>query len=205
MAKKETDSNTEQKILAAAKKIFTLKGLAGARMQDIADEAGINKALLHYYFRSKDKLFEVIFHEAFNRFLPRFNHVIESDLPLFHKIEQFAGYYIEMAIENPYLPLFVLNEMNKHPEEFFKKAWASTPPPVEVLIAQIESEKKKGKIRKDITPPQLVMNIMSLCVFPFVGKPLFKMIMHVEEPQFRQLMEQRKKEVAQFIIAAIST
>jgi TetR/AcrR family transcriptional regulator len=204
MINKLKDINAEQKILAAAKKIFTLKGLAGARMQDIADEAGINKALLHYYFRSKDKLFEVIFNEAFTRFLPRLNHVIESDIPLFEKIEKFTGHYIDMAIENPYLPLFVLNEMNKHPEEFFKKTWADNPPKVEILVAQIEKEKKKGLI-KNITPPQLVMNMMSLCVFPFVGKPLFKMIMHIEEATFLKLMEERKKEVAKFIIAAIST
>jgi TetR/AcrR family transcriptional regulator len=203
MDKVVEDSTTEQKILAAAKQIFTLKGLSGARMQDIADQAGINKALLHYYFRSKDKLFEVIFHEAFSRFLPQLNHVIASDMPLFEKIEKFTGYYIDMAIENPFLPLFVLNEMNKHPAEFFKKTWANNPPQVEILVAQIERDKKKGLI-KNIAPVQLVMNMMSLCVFPFVGKPLFKMIMHIEEQQFRQLMEQRKKEVAAFIIAAIS-
>jgi TetR/AcrR family transcriptional regulator len=204
MIKVEKDTNAEQKILAAAKKIFTLKGLDGARMQDIADEAGINKALLHYYFRSKDKLFEVIFNEAFTRFLPRLNHVIESDMPLFEKIEKFTGHYIDMAIENPYLPLFVLNEMNKHPEEFFKKVWADDKPKVEILVVQIEKEKKKGAI-KNIAPQQLIMNMMSLCVFPFVGKPLFKMIMHIEDEQYRKLMEQRKKEVAGFIIAAIST
>lgn len=196
------DSSTEQKILAAAKQVFTQHGLAGARMQDIADKAGINKALLHYYFRSKEKLFEVIFHEAFAQFLPRLNHVIESDMPLFEKIEQFAGNYIEMAIANPYLPLFVLNEMNKHPEAFFQKVWASNKPKVEILVAQIKEGQQLGHI-KNIAPAQLVMNIMSLCVFPFVGKPLFKMIMHMEEAQFGQLMEQRKKEVAAFIIAAI--
>ncbi len=194
--------NAEQKILAAAKKVFITKGLDGARMQDIADEAGINKALLHYYFRSKDKLFGVIFQEAFTRFLPRVNDIIESDLALFEKIERFTGYYIDMALDSPYLPLFVLNEMNKHPEAFFKKMWHGNPPRADLLLKQVEEEKKKGNIRP-INPVQLVINIMSLCVFPFVGKPMFMMIMHLNDTQFKQLMEQRKKEVAAFIINSI--
>ena len=85
---KKKDSTTEEKILAAAKKIFVQKGMAGARMQDIADEAGINKALLHYYFRNKEKLFEVIFLAAAERLFPRINRIFEADMPLFERIEE---------------------------------------------------------------------------------------------------------------------
>ena len=87
MAKVQQDTTTEGKILAAARKVFIAKGMAGARMQDIADEAGINKALLHYYFRSKEKLFETIFKELSLQFLPRINSLFESELSLFEKIE----------------------------------------------------------------------------------------------------------------------
>src|SRR5205809_3897614 len=102
------DDTTEQRILTAAKKIFLAKGLDGARMQDIADEAGINKAMLHYYFRSKDKLFETIFEEVAIHFLPRITEIFESDKSLFKKIEAFCEVYIEQVKQMPYLPFFVL-------------------------------------------------------------------------------------------------
>ena len=87
MAKQKKDGTTEERILAAAKKVFIHKGMYGARMQDIADEAGINKALLHYYFRNKEKLFEVIFKDAAGQLFPTINMIFESDSPLFEKLE----------------------------------------------------------------------------------------------------------------------
>ena len=88
MVKAKKDISAEEKILAAAKKVFTRNGMDGARMQDIADEAGINKALLHYYFRSKDKLFQVIFVQEAKKFFPKIKMIFESDLPLFEKTQQ---------------------------------------------------------------------------------------------------------------------
>src|SRR6478735_10691909 len=95
------DLSTEEKILNAAKKVFLTKGMDGARMQDIADKAGINKALLHYYFRSKDKLFERIFIEEAQKFMPRVTHIMLSEMTLFEKIEKFVGEYIDTLIQNP--------------------------------------------------------------------------------------------------------
>src|SRR5271156_3051845 len=112
MVKEHADLPAEQRILAAAKKVFLLKGMDGARMQDIADEAGINKALLHYYFRSKEKLFEVIFREAMDQLFPRIIGILNADKPLFDKIESFCGEYVGMLLNNPYLPMFVMNEVN---------------------------------------------------------------------------------------------
>ena len=123
MVKVKKDSTTEGKLLAAAKKVFTTKGMAGARMQDIADEAGINKAMLHYYFRDKDKLFEVIFLQEAEKFFPKINTIFESDLPLFEKIEQFVNEYIDEMVENPYLPWFILNELNRDADQFLSKIW----------------------------------------------------------------------------------
>src|SRR5436309_11093265 len=99
------DQSAEEKIIAAARKVFLSKGMDGARMQDIADEAGINKALLHYYFRSKDKLFEHIFMEVVAAFLPRIFAILESEATLFEKIEQFCSEYIGQEIKTPYVPI----------------------------------------------------------------------------------------------------
>ena len=82
----EQELSTEKTILEAAKKVFLDKGFDGARMQEIADEAGINKALLHYYFRSKDKLFDAIFEEAFKQFLPNISDIMVSDISIEEKV-----------------------------------------------------------------------------------------------------------------------
>jgi TetR/AcrR family transcriptional regulator len=203
MGKVQRDSTSEEKILEAARKVFIAKGMAGARMQDIADEAGINKALLHYYFRSKEKLFETIFKELSFQFLPRVNFIFESDLPLFSKIEMFCSEYISKMIENPFIPLFIVNEMNKQPETFLKKMWGTKKPLVSKFIEQVEQEVKKGRIRK-IQPTHLLLNMVSMCIFPFVGKPLCQLVMGINEPTYRQLLEERKKLVPQFIIQSIS-
>jgi len=203
MVKIKKDQSTEEKILSAARKVFLSKGLAGARMQDIADEAGINKALLHYYFRSKEKLFEMIFIESAQKLFPKINFIFESNMPLFEKIEHFADEYISVMVENPYLPSFVLNEINQNPASFFKKLTEKFGfPDPKLFLKQIEKEIRKGNIKR-INPVQLLMNMLSLCIFPFMAKPLFQLRLGVGEIQFREFMEQRKKEVPRFIIDSI--
>lgn len=203
MTKYKKDKGTEERILEAARSVFIRRGMSGARMQDIADEAGINKALLHYYFKNKEMLFEKIFMEAAGKIFPRINMIFSSDEPLFTKIEQFCGEYIDMILENPYLPLFVLNEMNRDPVYFIKKLWQkeNKPEPYKFL-QQVEAEIKKGTI-KNISPLQLLMNMLSMTIFPFIGKPVFQINLGIDEIQFRMIMEQRKKEVPKFIIDSI--
>ena len=198
----EKDRSTEERILDAAKKVFISKGMSGARMQDIANEAGINKALLHYYFRSKDKLFEVIFLETVARFIPRVNEIMNSDLSWSEKIKSFAVEYIEKVIANPFLPLFIMNEMHKQPDEFLKKMWGGDKPRLEKFVLQLQGAIEAKEIRP-IDPAQLIMNLMSLCVFPFIGKPLLQMAAGINDKQFFALMEERKRHVPEFIIQAL--
>ncbi len=202
MDKEKQGSNTEELILKAAKNVFIRQGMAGARMQDIADEAGINKAMLHYYFRSKEKLFETIFQEASKKFAPRLKEIFESDEPLFTKIEMFCSEYMNKMIENPYIPLFIINEVNRQPDEFLNKMWGKSRPDVNKLVQEIEREIKKGTI-KNIHPLQLVMNMISLCIFPFLGRPMLQRMAGISQKQFNELMQQRKTEVSKFIIDSI--
>ena len=203
MVKKAKDTGTEEKILAAARKVFTTKGMAGARMQDIADEAGMNKALLHYYFRDKEKLFETVFLAEAQKFFPTINAIFASEKPLFEKIETFVSEYIDEMVENPYLPWFVINEINRDPDQFMYKIWGkdNLPKPGK-LLEQIEAEIKAGRIRP-ISPVHLLMNMISMTIFPFVGKPMFVRNLRLSDKQFREIMEQRKKEIPSFIINAI--
>ena len=203
MVNKGKDSTAEERILAAARKVFTTKGMTGARMQDIADEAGINKALVHYYFRDKDKLFEVVFMQEAQKFFPKINAIFNSDAPLFEKIENFVSEYVDEMVENPYLPWFVMNEINRDPDRFLYKVWGeqNLPKPAK-LLEQISLEVKEGRIRP-VNPMHLLMNMISMTIFPFVGKPMFIRNMSLDDAQFREIMLQRKKEVPAFIKAAL--
>ncbi len=173
MVKKRIDASAEQRILSAAKKIFVAKGMTGARMQDIADAAGINKALLHYYFRSKEKLFETIFKEAVQGFLPRVNQIFESDKTIFEKIEMFCKEYIDQIRKTPYLPIFILNEINQQPEVLVKKMWGNRKPPVNLFFA------------------------------PFAARPILEQVGSISKTQFDTLMEERKTMIPQLIISSI--
>lgn len=203
MDKVKIDKSTEEKILEAAKKVFISKGMYGARMQDIANEAGINKALLHYYFRSKQKLFEVIFAAAAQKLFPKINFIFESDMPLFEKIEHFTEEYITVMMENPYLPLFVLNEISQDPQVFLNKVWGKQNlPRPQKFLDQIEREVKRRAIRR-ISPLQLLMNLISMTIFPFVAKSMFQYNLGLSESQYKDIMEQRKKAIPKFIIDSI--
>jgi AcrR family transcriptional regulator len=203
MVKIEEDISTEEKIRFAARNIFFRKGFAGARMQDIATEAGINKALLHYYFRSKEKLFEEIFREAFDKLVPHIIEAFSSTLPFFDKIRAFCFAYVTMAMENPYIPIFILNEIHANPEGF-QKTFGDIPKkvPHTLLKAEIKKAVDEGLIRP-IDPPQLIMNMLSLCMFPTISRPMFQLVMNISDVQFKKMSELRKTEVADFIIQAI--
>jgi len=200
---KKKDKNTEQVILQTARRIFIQKGLAGARMQDIADQAGFNKALVHYYFTSKDKLFDLVFEEEFGNFFSNLAGIVSSDLPLFEKIENIVSLDIERMTRFPGLPNFVLNEMSRNPEVILKRLKKI---PVEKVLdgfqKQINSEVKKGNIKK-ISAEQLFINIQSLCIFPFIARPMIRGLMKMDEKNYLAMIQKRKTEVAQFIINAI--
>jgi len=196
------DKSTEQKILDAAKHVFVTKGMSGARMQDIADAAGINKALLHYYFRSKEKLFETIFSEALEKLFPKLASILESDKTIFEKIEMICVEYVNQIQQMPYLPVFIISEVNRQPEAFLKKMTGNRKPPLKAFVTTIEIAVKRKEI-KPVQPLQLLMNIISLNIFPFMVKPLLQYVGGVSKKQFDALMEERKKLVPQIIIQSI--
>ena len=146
--------STEEKILKAAEEVFMRDGYDGSRMQDIADVAGINKALLHYYFRSKDKLFEKVFDAKIQGFFPKVDVVFNQDILFIDKIYFFIEGYMELLRKNPYLPLFVLNTVNsKDKSEFIKKL------PIELSRKVAESyqiDLRKGTVRA-LNPAQFIM------------------------------------------------
>jgi AcrR family transcriptional regulator len=194
--------STEEKIFNAARIIFQKKGFAGARMQEIADEAGINKAMLHYCFKNKQQLFEAVFMKAFSQLAPQINTIFNSKKTVFEKITQFTHDYISFVIENPFLPQFIIQEMNNNPEFVMSFLNHANRPNPTLLITQIEKEIQTGII-KPIQPKQLLLDIFSMTVFPFAAQIMVKGILHLSDTEFKQMMEERKTSIAQQIINSI--
>lgn len=193
---------TEEKIFNAARIVFQKKGFAGARMQEIADEAGINKAMLHYCFKNKRLLFEAVFMKAFSQLAPQINEIFNSNASVFEKITKFTYNYISFVIKNPFLPQFIIQEMNNNPEFVMTILKHKNSPNPSRLITQIEKEIKDGLI-KPIHPKQLVVDIFSMTVFPFAAQMMVKGILQITENEFNEMMEERKTSIATQIINSI--
>lgn len=199
---KSKEKNTENSILDAAESIFQRKGMDGARMQEIADEAGINKAMLHYYYKSKQVLFGAVFTKAFSLLAPQLNAILNDDSSIEVKVRNFANNYISFISKHPYLPSFIIMELNKNPDFILKIKSNPSFPNLIKFKNQIGKEIENG-VLKPVNGEQLFINIISLCIFPFVATPLVKALVNVNDLEFKALMEARKTEIADFIIDAI--
>jgi len=202
MTRRNKSQDTEGQILKAAKNVFQRKGMDGARMQEIADEAGINKAMLHYYYRSKQLLFEAVFSNAFSLLAPQLNKVLNDDSSIEEKIINFTSNYISFIAKHPYLPNFIIQELNRNPKFFEKIQQTKGFPTLEKFNKQVETEVANGII-KPVDGNQLFVNIISLNIFPFVATPLIKGFLKIDNEGFTQFMEERKTAVSEFIINSI--
>jgi TetR/AcrR family transcriptional regulator len=172
-------------------------------MQEIADEAGINKALLHYYFRSKERLFHAVFEEAFSGLMLRAKEVFFSEKPLREKIETFLSHYLDVITDNSYIPWFILNAIHERPEQIqniFEKSEIDPPRLLEYLKSQIRNE-----FKADIDPFHIWLNVLSLSIFPVVAKPLIKEIFQLSDERYDEILKERKTNVPQFIINALKS
>lgn len=194
--------NTENNILVAAREVFILKGFEGARMQEIADRAGINKALLHYYFRSKENLFDAIFSEVASRLFPSVRQLLESDLAIKEKISFFVKIYLNMLYENPYVPGFVINTLNTNPDRFLKYIINSGLNPM-ILQQQIDEEVSRGLIR-NLRAEHLLVNILGLCIFPYLAKPIIQNVFSMKDEEYQAYLESRQTEIIDFVLKSIS-
>ena len=197
---------TEELILDAAMKVFTRKGFSAARMEEIAKEAGINRALLHYYYRDKQTMFNLIFESRFKEFFKGLFVIFEADnISLFEKISRMVDHEISTLTRHPDLARFIITEIAQTPDlliEYGKKLGVNPRLFIEAFEKQVLKEVSEGMI-KPIEGKQLLINIMSLCIYPFVAKPVIQTMMTVDEATFYQMTEMRKKEVSEFIINAI--
>lgn len=190
---KNIDSSTEEKIKEAARAVFFKKGFAATRTRDIANEAGINLALLNYYFRSKAKLFELIMLEALQGFIQSMTAILNDEkTTLDKKVALIADRYIDFIIREPEVPMFLITEIRNNPHELFKKFPVEQMINRSVFFAQHREAVEKGKIAEP-NPLHFLMNLIGLVIFPFVAKPIIMGIGNIKTEEFNMLVAERKK------------
>ena len=190
--------NTEQKIIRAADKLFTQKGYAATKTREIAEEAETNVALLNYYFGSKEKLYKKVVQEKFKMLLGAIAPVLwDERISIEDKVESITENYTKLFLENEELPIFILNELTVN-KELFKDITENAR-----LIAQPVIDKQLMERNIKITATDLIINTLSLTMFPFVAKPLIVSSGLVNEEEFAGFVSERIEKILEWIIKTI--
>ena len=206
----QRDGDTEQRILDAAHTVFVRTGTAGARTQEIAKEAGVNSALLHYYFRSKGRLAEAVFHRAAAQLMPAVVGVLVSDRSLPDKVRAIVEIELDRLSRTPYLPAYIISELAHHPERIAQLVSALTGAQPEALGRkllrivgeQINEEVRAGRMRP-ISPEQFMVNLLSLCIFPFAARPMIGALMGLDDKAFTRFIRERRETLPGFFLNAV--
>ena len=192
--------SSRQKAVQSARELFMLKGKDGVRMQEIADHAGINKGLLHYYFKSKGALFTEVFGALASGLYSDINDILRSTLTMDEKLAGIIDRYFEMLEENPKLPSFVMFEVNKHPDMVKGMAGQMN---LDETIALLDQEFRANKVSS--SPQfalQVLLNIISLCIFPFMMQPMAAHLAQKVDMTWQEMMEDRKDFLKHIIISS---
>lgn len=205
------DRDTEHRILDAAHAVFIRRGTAGARMQEIAKQAGVNQALLHYYFRSKEQLARSAFERAAAQLLPVVIDVMGSDDELERKVARVIALEIEHLSRAPYVPGYIISEVTHHPERANQLIVAMTQgltPDIvrsrifSTVARQIDERVAAGRMRP-ISPASFMVNLISLCIFPFAARPMLQAMLGLDEAGFAQFIGHRRDDLTSFFLGAL--
>lgn len=195
--------DTRDRILAAAHTVFLRSGTAKARTQAIADEAGVNKALLHYYFGTKEALAREVFTDAQRTLFPRLFAILgDPERPIERKVREVVEFEIDFLTERPYLPGFIAAEMHTHPERMADLMTRMGPPPVDALQRQLDAAHAAGHIRA-MDARQFVVSLLASIVFPFVMRPALEKFVLGRGETFRQFITERRRTLADFFLAGL--
>lgn len=204
------DRGTETRILDAAHAVFIRRGTAGARMQEIAQEAGVNSALLHYYFRSKERLSAAVFQRARADLLPAVIGILGSDQELDAKVRGVIDVELTQLLATPYLPGYILSELAHQPErvrQLFSITTGRLPEEIgqAVLVklrSQIQAQVRAGRMRV-ITPEEFLVNLLSMCIFPFAARPIWSAMLGWDDEGFQRFMARRRRDLPVFFLKAL--
>ncbi len=183
---------TEGVIKSTAKEIFFQKGRLKATTQEIADEAGVNRALIHYYFRSREQLLQTVFDDAVRETRGKISAIFSSDLPFKKKISQYLDVFIDRNIRYPYMQNFIISEINQDPtkeDEYLSNKRVSLS---KTIFPQLKEEIKNGNVAP-IKPEHFLANLMSMCSYPLVAKPILQRMFGFDEDGYKTFLRERKK------------
>ncbi len=197
----EETTEMETRIIEAAKRVFIRKGYEAATMSDIAREAGIGRTALHYYYRTKERLFEAVFGRLISTLLPNIDRIMDEDKGMLEKLPAIIGQYIDLVRANPLFPLFVVNELNRDPGHLYRTILKDPGrlQPILRMRKQMEEEMEKGLLRK-IPIEDVVATLVSLVVFPLlVHRPLTDIFMEGNRETFEAFLLRRRLTVVEIL------
>ncbi len=197
------DRETRERILDAAHAVFLRKGTAGSRTQEIAAEAGVNKALVHYYFGTKAALADAIFERALAALMPRiFGILADPARSIEQKIPAVVREQIDFHSTRPYFAGYLLSELHAQPERISRLLTRQGKVPLAVLRRQLRASIRSGKIRR-ISAEQFVVNLMGLLIFPFAARPVLMELLSLDAARWRAFLEERRRLLPDFFMAGL--
>lgn len=200
--------DTEAIIFRAALLVFSRKGFAATRMQEIADHAGINKALLHYYFRSKEKLYQQVFARIFQEHFQKLGNLVNEEDTFRQVLEKLINRYMDIIRRNPEIPHFLLRESadgGARVMQVLENMLGHDPKmiPIHLFIEQHRKAVKRGEIRNS-DPLQLFLTVMGASLFYFITRPILGVVLPVDTKRKEdRFLKQRKREILDTIYSGI--
>lgn len=186
------NQQTEKLIKETAKRVFFQKGLLNATTQQIADEAGVNRALIHYYFRSRDQLFKAILEEAVNETRNKVDSIFNSDEPFKVKISKYLDVFIDRNAEFPYMQNFIITEIMQDPEKMKEHFSRKRNHMLKHIVPPLTKEIESGNM-DPIDPEHFIVNMMSMCSYPLVAKPFIQNMFSYDDKMYRKFLKERKQ------------
>jgi AcrR family transcriptional regulator len=186
------EAQTEKLIKDKAKILFFKKGFLNATTQEIANEAGVNRALIHYYFRSREQMLETLLDETLREKKDRVRNILSSDLSFREKIADYIDAVVDYGLEYPYLDNFIVSEMARRPEKV--KIFCAKDPfrSSDLIRSQLEREVKKGKLRP-VSAEHFMVNLISLCNYPLLAKSVIQTVHGMSDAAYRKFLVERKR------------
>jgi len=185
-------AQTEQLIKKTAKKIFFHKGFLDATTQEIADEAGVNRALIHYYFRSREQLLDTIIEESILEKKEKVRAILTSSLPFREKIAQYIDMMIDRGIEYPFIENFLISEMARKPDQMKFFCTMDKIKSSDLIKKDLEEEIAQGRVAP-VTAQHFMINLSSMCAYPVLAKPIFQMVHGMSDNDYKKFLLDRKQ------------
>lgn len=196
----------ENRIIEAAKQVFVRKGFEAAKMSDIASEVGVGRTAIHYYYRTKEMLFDAVFDQLLDGLLPNIGRIVDADTNCLQKIPGLVSQYVDTIQANPLIPIFVVNELNRDPHHLYQ-AILKNPQRIEPLLrlrGLIEKEMADGNLKR-IPLVYLVSTLMSLVVFPMlIRNPLTTLFLEEDATKFDAFIAGRKQFISDLLLQLLT-